>query len=385
MELVVQQLVNALSLGGIYALLALGLAIVFSIMGMVNFAHGEIMTLGGYAMWVATAVFGMPLPLVLAAALLTSMTAAVVMERVAFRPVRGSSGATMLLTSFAVSIILQVTFQNLISPRPRGIQLPPEMSQVIPVFGIGIGLIQLTAIVLVLISLGLITLFLRRSTLGISMRAAAQDFSVARLMGIRADGVIATAFAISGLLAGMAAFLYVAQRGSVEPAMGLTPVIKAFIASVMGGLGSLPGAVLGGFVLGFIEVTLQAWLPQEALPFKDAVALAIVMGSFRRRQLPTKILSGLPELQEDGKGGRLLTEGMYARVRHPRYLEVVAAVFGYAALANYTGGWIMALAVLPALHLVVLLEERELERRFGAEYLAYRARVPRYVPRRRAN
>jgi branched-chain amino acid transport system permease protein len=277
MELVIQQFVNALSLGGIYALLALGLAIVFSIMGMVNFAHGEIMTLGGYAMWVATVAFGAPLPLVLAAALLTAMAAAVVMERVAFRPVRGSSGATMLLTSFAVSIILQVTFQNIISPRPRGIQLPPEMSQVIPVFGIGIGLIQLTAIVLVLVSLVLITLFLRRTTIGISMRAAAQDFSVARLMGIRADRVIATAFGISGLLAGVAAFLYVAQRGSVEPAMGLTPVIKAFIAAVMGGLGSLSGAVLGGFVLGFIEIMLQAWLPQEALPFKDAVALAIVI------------------------------------------------------------------------------------------------------------
>jgi branched-chain amino acid transport system permease protein len=277
MELVVQQFVNALSLGGIYALLALGLAIVFSIMGMVNFAHGEIMTLGGYAMWVATVAFGAPLPIVLAAALLTAMAAAVVMERVAFRPVRGSSGATMLLTSFAVSIILQVTFQNVISPRPRGIQLPPEMSQVIPVFGIGVGLIQLTAIVLVLVSLVLITLFLRRTTIGISMRAAAQDFSVARLMGIRADRVIATAFGISGLLAGVAAFLYVAQRGSVEPAMGLTPVIKAFIAAVMGGLGSLSGAVLGGFVLGFIEIMLQAWLPQEALPFKDAVALAIVI------------------------------------------------------------------------------------------------------------
>ncbi len=277
MELVVQQFVNALSLGGIYALLALGLAIVFSIMGMVNFAHGEIMTLGGYAMWVATVAFGAPLPIVLAAAVLTGMGAAVIMERVAFRPVRGSSGATMLLTSFAVSIILQVTFQNVISPRPRGIQLPPEMSQVIPVFGIGIGLIQLTAIVLVLVSLVLITLFLRRTTIGISMRAAAQDFSVARLMGIRADRVIATAFGISGLLAGVAAFLYVAQRGSVEPAMGLTPVIKAFIAAVMGGLGSLPGAVLGGFVLGFIEIMLNAWLPQAALPFKDAVALAIVI------------------------------------------------------------------------------------------------------------
>lgn len=277
MELFVQQLINALSLGGVYALLALGLAIIFSIMGMVNFAHGEIMTLGGYAMWFVTVQFGAPLPVVFAAAILTAMLAAVLMERIAFRPVRGASGATMLLTSFAVSIILQVMFQNIISPRPRGIQLPPEMSQVIPIFGVGIGLIQLTAIVMVLISLALITLFLRRTTLGISMRAAAQDFSVARLMGIRADGVIATAFAISGLLAGVAAFLWVAQRGSVDPAMGLTPVIKAFIAAVVGGLGSLPGAVLGGFVLGFIEVMLQAWLPQSMLPYKDAVALTIVL------------------------------------------------------------------------------------------------------------
>ena len=172
----------------------------------------------------------------------------------------------MLITSFAVSGILQVAFQNIISPRPRGIVFPPELSQVIPIFGIehrdhqadrdrhGAALARL------------LMLFLRRTTLGISMRAAAQDFSVARLMGIRADRVVATAFAISGLLAGVAAFLWVAQRGSVDPAMGLTPVIKAFIASVMGGLGSLPGAVVGGFVLGFIEVTLQAWLPPAALP-----------------------------------------------------------------------------------------------------------------------
>jgi branched-chain amino acid transport system permease protein len=277
MELVVQQAVNAIALGGVYALLALGLAIVFSIMGLVNFAHGEIMTLGGYAMFFVTVQFGAPLPVVFLAAILTAMVTALLMERIAFRPVRGSSVATMLLTSFAVSVILQVTFQNVISPRPRGVQLPPELSQVVEVLGVGIGLIQLLAIVMVLVSLGLLTLFLRRTTLGISMRAAAQDFSVARLMGIRADGVIATAFAISGLLAGVAAFLWVAQRGSVDPAMGLTPVIKAFIASVMGGLGSLPGAVVGGFVLGIIEVTLQAWLPQEALPFKDAITLTLVI------------------------------------------------------------------------------------------------------------
>jgi branched-chain amino acid transport system permease protein len=278
MSLVVQQFINAASLGGIYALLALGLAIVFSVMGMVNFAHGEIMTLGGYAMWFVTTQFGAPLPVTFAAAVLTGMVAALVMERVAFRPVRRASGVTMLLTSFAVSIVLQVVFQNVISPRPKGVQLPAALSQAIPVLGVSVGIIQLTAIVMVLLSLGLLTLFLRRTTIGISMRAAAQDFSVARLMGIRADAVIAIAFALSGLLAGVASFLWVAQHGSVEPAMGLTPVIKAFIAAVLGGLGSLPGAVVGGFVLGFIEIMLQAWLPQAALPFTDAITLLIVVG-----------------------------------------------------------------------------------------------------------
>lgn len=278
MGLIVQQLINAVSLGGIYALLALGLAIVFSVMGLVNFAHGELMTIGGYAMWFVTAQLGAPLPVTFLVAVLTSMVAALLMERAAFRPVRGASAVTMLLTSFAVSITLQVIFQNVISPRPQGVQLPAALSQVIPIFGVGVGIIQLTAIVMVLLSLGLLTLFLRRTTVGISMRAAAQDFSVARLMGIRADAVISIAFALSGLLAGVAAFLWVAQHGSVEPAMGLTPVIKAFIAAVLGGLGSLPGAVVGGFVLGFIEITLQAWLPQAALPFTGAISLVIVLG-----------------------------------------------------------------------------------------------------------
>jgi branched-chain amino acid transport system permease protein len=121
MELFVQQLVNAISLGGIYALLALGLAIVFSIMGMVNFAHGEIMTLGGYAMWFVAMQVGAPLPVILLAALVVSMTAALLMERIAFRPVRGASATTMLITSFAVSVMLQVVFQNVISPRPKGV------------------------------------------------------------------------------------------------------------------------------------------------------------------------------------------------------------------------------------------------------------------------
>jgi len=112
------------------------------------------------------------------------------------------------------------------------------------------------------------------------------------------------------------------------------------------------------------------------------LCLALYLGMRRRKQLTMRILSGLPELQADGKGGELLTGGMYAHVRHPRYVEVVVGVFGYAALANHLGAWITAVALLPAIHLVVILEERELARRFGTEYEAYRARVPRYLPRR---
>lgn len=278
MDAVAQQVVNALSLGGIYALLALGLAIVFSIMGLVNFAHGDLMTIGGYAVWFGAMVLDLPLALVIPLGVATVVVAAVVMERVAFRPVRGSGPTTMLLTSFAVSVVLQVLFQNLISPRPKGIQLPDGMSRSLPVFGIRIGVIQLTAIGIVVFALTAMTLFLRRTTMGIGMRASAQDFEVARLMGIRADRVVAGAFAISGLLAWLAAFLWIAQRGSVDPAMGLTPVIKAFIAAVLGGLGSLPGAALGGLILGSLEVLSQSVLPDQLLPFKDAFSLTIVLG-----------------------------------------------------------------------------------------------------------
>ena len=123
-----------------------------------------------------------------------------------------------------------------------------------------------------------LTLFLNRTVAGRAMRAASEDFAIVRLMGLRANGVVATAFAISGLLAGVAGLLWVAQRGSVDPLMGFLPVLKAFIAAIIGGLGSLTGAVAGGFLLGFIEVMLQAWLPEALLPYRDAFAILLVIG-----------------------------------------------------------------------------------------------------------
>ncbi|MFA6153130.1 branched-chain amino acid ABC transporter permease [Mesorhizobium sp.] len=271
-----QQIINAVSLGGVYALLALGLAIVFSIVGLINFAHGELMTLSGYAL-LAGLVFGLPFPLAVLIAVSCGALAAVAMERIAFRPMRGASVTSLLLTSFAVSSLLKVVFQNGISARPQAVSMPGWMTGAFSLgdFTIGVGpSISIAVSALALIAL---EVFLRRSVTGTAMRAAAEDFDVVRLMGIPASRVIATAFLLSGLLAGLAAMLWVAQRASVDPLMGFTPVLKAFIAAVVGGLGSLPGAVAGGFLLGIVEVLLQATLPAAIAPYRDAIVLSGVI------------------------------------------------------------------------------------------------------------
>ncbi|MCG8696288.1 MAG: branched-chain amino acid ABC transporter permease [Minwuiales bacterium] len=276
MDLIIQQTVNAVALGGTYALLALGLAVIFAILGMINFAHGELMTITGYALFFAASA-GLPFALGAPLAVLAAMSAAVLMERVAFRPVRGAGGATLLLTSFAVSVVLQVMFQNLISTRPQVVPIPSVLTGAVSFGGITVGVIQILSIVVTVVMLVLLTLFLRHTTIGLAMRAAAEDFPVTRLMGVRANAVISTAFAISGLLAAVAGILWIAQRASVDPMMGFVPVLKAFIAAILGGLGSLSGAVAGGFLLGFFEIYLAAFLPENLLPFRDAIALALVI------------------------------------------------------------------------------------------------------------
>ncbi|RJT26008.1 MULTISPECIES: branched-chain amino acid ABC transporter permease [Mesorhizobium] len=276
MDFFVQQTLNAIALGGTYALLALGLAVVFSIMKLINFAHGELMTSAGYVLMYC-GLHGVPFALSVALAILTSTVLAVLMERVAFRSVRNASGATMLITSFAVATVLQVLFQNLISSRSQPVLLPNFLSESVTVAGFVIGNNKIVAIVATVVMLGFLDWFMKYQKHGIAMRAAAEDFAVARLMGIRANTVIAGAFALSGLLAGVAAVLWVSQRASVDPLMGFTPVLKAFIAAILGGLGSLRGAVAGGFMLGFIEIYLAAFLPPDMQEFRDPIGLGIVV------------------------------------------------------------------------------------------------------------
>jgi len=276
MDEFLQQVVNAISLGGIYALLALGLAMVFSIFGLINFAHGELMTICGYTIYFAMKD-GAPFLVAVLLGIAAAGVAALLMERIAFRPLRGSTIPVLMLASIAVSGVLQVLFQNLISARPVPIRTPDFLSESISVFGLQLGVMKLIAFAATVVVLLVMSQFLKHTTIGLSMHAAADDFAVTRLMGIRADRVIGSAFVLSGVLAGGAAVLWIALRGSVDPLMGLLPLFKAFIATIIGGLGSLSGAVAGGFLLGFIDVGLQSYLPGSLLRYQDAIAFGIVI------------------------------------------------------------------------------------------------------------
>ena len=276
MDYLVQQILNALSFGAEYALIALGLAIVFSIMGLVNFAHGEIIAVGGYTMVALGAIaVGNPLIIVIGA-ILAAIFAALALERVAFRPVRYADPTTGLLTAFGVSLILQNLFLLLVSPRPIAVTSLYVLDWPISIGSLTLSSLQVFETATTLVAIALLVTFLRRSELGIAMRAASQDFEMVRLMGIRANRVVATAFAVSGLLAGLASVFIIARRGGVDPLLGFNPVLKAFVACVVGGFGSLAGAVLGGFLLGAIEVAMLVALPQRYGGMKDAFVYGII-------------------------------------------------------------------------------------------------------------
>jgi branched-chain amino acid transport system permease protein len=257
----IQQVINALSIGSLYALMAVGLAMVFGILRLINFAHGDLMMIAAYL-----AVFclgaGLPLAATLPIVVLGTVIVGLLMERVAYRPIRGAPDVAMLLTSFAVGQILQngTLLTTRLAGKPTLIAFPsPDvLSGVITLGAITIPKVNVASFVAGILLLGLLSVFVTRTNLGLSMRAAAEDLSAAQLMGINVNRVVATAFAIGAGLAAVAGLLYSVQAGQINPYMGFTPVLKAFIAAVIGGFGSITGAVLGGYVLGFLEVLVTS-------------------------------------------------------------------------------------------------------------------------------
>jgi len=272
--IVVQNLIDASSLGAVYAMAALGIGLIFSIMRLINFAHGELIMVGGFVLY---AMAGQPYLVMALAAIIVVAILALGMERIAFRPLRGANPATLLISSFAVSYFLQHVALLIFGARPMGVDFLAQLGQSLDLGALRVPKLQLAAIAATLVSLIGLAVFFRKSRIGVEMRAAAEDFTMARLLGVRANRVIATAFAISGLLASVVSLYLVAQTGTVSYKMGVNMVLIAFVASVIGGMGSLPGAALGGFLVGVVSVGLQAYLPIDFRPYRDAfVFLAFI-------------------------------------------------------------------------------------------------------------
>ena len=276
MQHVIQQVVNALALGSIYALVALGLGIVFSILGLVNFAYGELLTLAGYTMYLV-AKGNIPWALVVLCALIAPILGSLLFERVVFRPMRGAPATTLLLASFALSLIVQNLYLAIFGGEPKAIHYPAWLGESVHVLGIRLGWLDIVTFVLTITTMTVLTLFLRRTTLGISLRAAAEDVDTTRMMGIRVNRVVITAFVISGLLAGIAGILWLAGSGTVDATSGQVPLVKGFIAAVVGGLGSLVGAGAAGFLIGALEVSLRNILPSGIAGLTEAIVFVILI------------------------------------------------------------------------------------------------------------
>ena len=260
MSELLQNLIDGLGRGSIYALLALGVAVVFGIMHLLNFAHGELITIPGYLTywafnngWTWWAVA----PLIIVSAIISSL----LIERIAFSRVRGAKDFTLLLTSFGVHFIVAAGFLLYIGGAVKPYPRPAWFADTVSVGSLNIEVFDLVVIAVTVVVLAGTTWLLQRTMFGLALRAAAADFDTARLMGVNSDSVIRGAFALSGFLAGIAGIFWIMREGQMTPTAGINPMLQGVLAALIGGLGSLRGAVLGGLVLGLAEVLLRSWLP----------------------------------------------------------------------------------------------------------------------------
>ena len=272
-----QLVFDALALGGIYAIAALGIALIFGVMRLVNFAHGQFIACAVFALIVpstdALAVLGLgalPAPVLVTLILLIGAGLAVLAEALVFRPMRNASPVALMVGSFALGVALQNLLLVLYGGRPKTVSLWAELGQPVQVATASVPLLQLIVIAAVVVILAALALMLRKSRLGLEMRAAAEDFTMARMLGVRSNRVISGAFALSGALAAVVALVLVAQTGVADVRMGGLIMLVAFIATVVGGMGSLSGAVAAGLGIGAASALLQAGLPADARPFRDA-------------------------------------------------------------------------------------------------------------------
>lgn len=270
------QIINGLQIGSIYALISLGYTMVYGIAQLINFAHGDIIMVGAYVSLFSIPMFtkiGLPVWLTMVPAIIVCILLGMLTERVAYRPLRNSPRISNLITAIGVSLLLENSFMKIFTPNTK--PFPKVFTQ--PPILIGDLHLNFGTVVTILVTLTLsiaLQYFMKKTKYGKAMLATSEDYGAAKLVGINVDHTIQLTFAIGSGLAAVAAVLYVAAYPQVQPLMGSMPGIKAFIAAVLGGIGILPGAVLGGFILGIVESLTRAYISSQ---LADAIVFSILI------------------------------------------------------------------------------------------------------------
>lgn len=271
MELILSTLINGLSLGGIYAMIALGYTMVYGIAKMLNFAHGDIIMVGGYVIYVFMALQN-PLLAILMAVIFCVLLG-ILIEKLAYKPLRGASPLAVLITAIGVSYLLQSLAQIVFGSANKMVTVYDFGT--VRFLGISVQISALVTLAVTVVVMIALTLFVKYTRIGRAMIAVSEDKGAAQLMGINVDGIITITFAIGSALAALAGLFYLLKAPSISSTLGAMPGIKAFTAAVIGGIGSIPGAMLGGILLGIVEsisykITIIA-------PYTDAIEFSILI------------------------------------------------------------------------------------------------------------
>jgi len=275
LENLADQIINGLQLGLMYALIALGYTMVYGVVKLINFAHGDVFMVGAFVGYFGFTQWGMSVPLAVLTAMVVCSALGVIIERIAYRPLRYAPKIAALISALGVSLFLEFfsSLKFVFGPNYRVVQRPFEEVHW-NVLGLNITNIQVIVFVTVLIMLALLQFLIYRTKVGMAMRTVSVDHNAARLMGVNVDNTISMTFAIGSAFAAAGGVLYAIAYPQIHPFMGIMPGLKAFTAAVLGGIGIIPGAVLGAIIMGQVETLTSAFLSSQ---LRDAIAFFILI------------------------------------------------------------------------------------------------------------
>lgn len=269
-----EQIINGINAGSIYALIALGYTMVYGIVQLINFAHGDVLMMGAYFGLLSYTIWKIPFWIAIMVAMVICALLGVLIDKVAYKPLRQAPRISALITALGVSMFLENIFRVIFGAEPRKMPTPDFLNHTIEIGSISISYVMILTVTLSVICMAALQWMVQSTKTGKAMRAISEDLEAAKLMGVNVDRVISITFAIGSALAALGGVLYSISYYQAEPYMGMMPGLKAFVAAVLGGIGILPGAMLGGFALGLVENIAKAWISSS---WANAISFSILI------------------------------------------------------------------------------------------------------------